>query len=128
MSETNMLTSNPYDGDGERAAARSASRCPASAARHRRAGKEICARRDRRHRGQGPERVQGLLADAGEDKRKNSRADGFFKTGDVGKIDEQGLCHIVGRSKDLIISGGFNVYPKEIESEINAMPGVAEAP
>ena len=54
-------------------------------------------------------------------------ADGFFKTGDVGKIDERGYVHIVGRSKDLIISGGYNVYPAEIESAINDMSGVAES-
>jgi malonyl-CoA/methylmalonyl-CoA synthetase len=53
--------------------------------------------------------------------------DGFFKTGDVGKIDERGYVVIVGRSKDLIISGGYNVYPAEIEGYINEMPGVAES-
>jgi malonyl-CoA/methylmalonyl-CoA synthetase len=54
-------------------------------------------------------------------------ADGYFRTGDVGKIDEQGYVSIVGRSKDLIISGGYNVYPAEIEGHINEMPGVAES-
>ncbi|WP_066267676.1 malonate--CoA ligase [Hydrogenophaga palleronii] len=54
-------------------------------------------------------------------------ADGFFKTGDVGRIDERGYVSIVGRSKDLIISGGYNVYPAEIEAAINEMPGVAES-
>lgn len=54
-------------------------------------------------------------------------ADGFFKTGDVGKVDERGYVTIVGRSKDLIISGGYNVYPAEIEGYINDMPGVAES-
>jgi malonyl-CoA/methylmalonyl-CoA synthetase len=54
-------------------------------------------------------------------------ADGFFKTGDVGKQDERGYVHIVGRSKDLIISGGYNVYPAEIEGYINELPGVAES-
>jgi malonyl-CoA/methylmalonyl-CoA synthetase len=54
-------------------------------------------------------------------------ADGFFKTGDVGRIDERGYVSIVGRSKDLIISGGYNVYPAEIEGYINEMPGVAES-
>ena len=54
-------------------------------------------------------------------------ADGFFKTGDVGKVDERGYVTIVGRSKDLIISGGYNVYPAEIEGYVNEMPGVAES-
>jgi malonyl-CoA/methylmalonyl-CoA synthetase len=54
-------------------------------------------------------------------------ADGFFKTGDVGHVDAQGYVTIVGRSKDLIISGGYNVYPAEIEGYINALPGVAES-
>lgn len=53
--------------------------------------------------------------------------DGFFKTGDVGRIDADGYVTIVGRSKDLIISGGYNVYPAEIEDQINNMPGVAES-
>ena len=55
------------------------------------------------------------------------RDDGFFITGDLGKIDDKGYVHILGRGKDLVISGGFNVYPKEIESEIDAMPGVIES-
>jgi malonyl-CoA/methylmalonyl-CoA synthetase len=55
------------------------------------------------------------------------RSDGFFVTGDIGQEDEHGYIHIVGRSKDLIISGGLNVYPKEIELVLDAMPGVAES-
>jgi malonyl-CoA/methylmalonyl-CoA synthetase len=54
-------------------------------------------------------------------------ADGFFKTGDVGQVDACGYVTIVGRSKDLIISGSHNVYPAEIEGQINDMPGVAES-
>jgi malonyl-CoA/methylmalonyl-CoA synthetase len=54
-------------------------------------------------------------------------ADGFFKTGDVGRVGSDGYVTIVGRSKDLIISGGYNVYPAEIEGYINDMPGVAES-
>ncbi len=54
------------------------------------------------------------------------RADGFFITGDLGRIDDNGYVHILGRDKDLIISGGFNVYPKEIESLIDELPGVIE--
>ena len=52
---------------------------------------------------------------------------GWFTTGDLGKIDEAGYVHIVGRGKDLIISGGLNVYPKEVEAEIDALPGVVES-
>jgi malonyl-CoA/methylmalonyl-CoA synthetase len=55
------------------------------------------------------------------------RPDGFFITGDLGRIDADDYLHIVGRAKDLVISGGFNVYPKEVESEIDAIAGVAES-
>jgi len=55
------------------------------------------------------------------------RADGFFKTGDIGVIDRDGYLSIKGRSKDLIISGGFNVYPKEVEDRIDEIAGVLES-
>ena len=55
------------------------------------------------------------------------RPDGFFISGDLARTDEDGYIHIVGRQKDLIISGGYNVYPKEVESEIDAMDGVEES-
>ena len=55
------------------------------------------------------------------------REDGFFISGDLGKIDARGYVHIVGRGKDLIITGGYNVYPKEVESEIDAIDGVVES-
>jgi malonyl-CoA/methylmalonyl-CoA synthetase len=55
------------------------------------------------------------------------RSDGFFITGDLGLIDEQGYVQIVGRGKDLIISGGFNIYPKEIELVLDDQPGVLES-
>ncbi len=55
------------------------------------------------------------------------RQDGFFISGDLGRIDDQGYLHIVGRDKDLIISGGLNVYPAEVEAAIDAIPGVAES-
>ena len=55
------------------------------------------------------------------------RADGFFVTGDIGRIDAHGYVHIVGRAKDLIITGGYNVYPAEVEQELNALSGVFES-
>jgi len=55
------------------------------------------------------------------------RSDGFFITGDLGRIDARGYIHIVGRGKDLVITGGYNVYPIEIETEIDALPGVVES-
>ena len=55
------------------------------------------------------------------------RADGYFITGDLARVDDDGYIHIVGRAKDLVISGGFNVYPKEVETEIDAIEGVLES-
>ncbi len=55
------------------------------------------------------------------------REDGFFITGDLGRVDEDGYVHIVGRGKDLIISGGYNIYPKEIELLLDDQPGVLES-
>jgi malonyl-CoA/methylmalonyl-CoA synthetase len=62
-----------------------------------------------------------------EKTKEEFRADGFFITGDLGEIDADGYVTIVGRAKDLIITGGLNVYPKEIEERIDALPGVAES-
>lgn len=53
--------------------------------------------------------------------------DGWFKTGDVARLDEQGYVHLVGRARDLIISGGFNVYPAEVESHLDKLAGIAES-
>src|SRR5260370_41594923 len=53
--------------------------------------------------------------------------DGFFVSGDLGKLDARGYVYIVGRGKDLVITGGFNVYPQELETAIDALPGVVES-
>ena len=53
--------------------------------------------------------------------------DGFFKTGDIGALDATGRLTLSGRSKDLIIAGGYNIYPKEIEAVLDALPGVQES-
>ena len=62
-----------------------------------------------------------------EKTKKEMREDGFFVTGDLGMVDDDGYVVIVGRGKDLIITGGFNVYPKEVESVIDDLPGVDES-
>ena len=62
-----------------------------------------------------------------EKTREEFTADGFFRTGDMGSFDADGYVVISGRSKDLVITGGLNVYPKEIEELIDAMPGVVES-
>lgn len=62
-----------------------------------------------------------------EKTRESFTADGWFRTGDVGRLDERGYLHLVGRARDLIITGGFNVYPAEVEDELNGLEGVAES-
>jgi malonyl-CoA/methylmalonyl-CoA synthetase len=59
--------------------------------------------------------------------RAELRSDGYFVTGDLGTIDASGYISVVGRSKDLVISGGYNVYPKEIEAALDALPGIRES-
>ena len=62
-----------------------------------------------------------------EKTREEFTEDGYFRTGDVGAFDREGYLSIVGRAKDLIISGGYNVYPREIELVLDAVAGVAES-
>jgi malonyl-CoA/methylmalonyl-CoA synthetase len=126
MTETNMNTSNPYDGD--RVPGAVGHPLPGVSVRvtDPETGKELA--RD----SIGMIEVKGSNVFKGywrmpEKTKAEFRDDGFFITGDIGKIDAKGYVHILGRGKDLVISGGFNVYPKEIESEIDAMPGVIES-
>jgi malonyl-CoA/methylmalonyl-CoA synthetase len=74
----------------------------------------------------GPSVFAGYWQDE-EKTRAEFTADGWFETGDVGRVDCNGFVHIVGRAKDLVISGGYNVYPKEVETELDAIPGVLES-
>ena len=62
-----------------------------------------------------------------EKTREEFTADGFFITGDVGRVDPDGRLWISGRAKDLIISGGYNVYPKEVELILDELPGIRES-
>src|ERR1700755_524848 len=126
MTETNMNTSNPYDGE----------RVP-GAVGHALPGVSVRVTEPETGKVLPPETI-GMIEVKGpnvfkgywrmpEKTKSEFRDDGFFITGDLGKIDDEGYVHIVGRGKDLVISGGFHVYPKEIESEIDAMPGVIES-
>jgi malonyl-CoA/methylmalonyl-CoA synthetase len=125
MSETIMLTSNPYH--GERRGGTVGFPLPGVGLRVRDdQGNEAPAGEIGNIQVKGPNVFKGYWR-MPEKTKEEFTDDGWFKTGDVGKIDERGYVTIVGRSKDLIISGGYNVYPAEIEGYINEMPGVAES-
>jgi malonyl-CoA/methylmalonyl-CoA synthetase len=126
MTETNMNTSNPYD--GERVPGAVGFPLPGVSARvtDPETGKVLPAETIGVIEVKGPNVFRGYWR-MPEKTKSEFRDDGFFITGDLGKIDAKGYVHILGRGKDLVISGGFNVYPKEIESEIDAMPGVVES-
>ena len=125
MTETNMNTSNPYDGE----------RIPGSVGlplpgvEIRIADPETGAVLPQGEVGmieiRGPNVFKGYWR-MPEKTKAEFRDDGFFISGDLGHIDERGYVYISGRGKDLIISGGFNVYPAEVEAAIEALPGVAE--
>jgi malonyl-CoA/methylmalonyl-CoA synthetase len=128
MSETIMLTSNPYRAeDGERRGGTVGFPLPGVGLRVRAEdGRELRPGEIGGIEVKGPNVFKGYWR-MPEKTKEEFTADGWFKTGDVGRIDERGYVTIVGRSKDLIISGGYNVYPAEIEGYINDMPGVAES-
>ena len=128
MSETIMLTSNPYNpAQGERRGGTVGFALPGVRLRVRDdAGRDCTTDEIGNIQVSGPNVFAGYWR-MPEKTKEEFTADGFFKTGDVGKIDGRGYVTIVGRSKDLIISGGYNVYPAEIEGYINELPGVAES-
>jgi len=126
MTETNMSTSNPYDG------ARIAGTVgfPLPGVSLRVVDPETGAALPKGEIGmievKGPNVFKGYWL-MPEKTAAEFRPDGFFITGDLGTIDNAGYVRIVGRGKDLIISGGLNIYPKEVETEIDALPGVIES-
>jgi malonyl-CoA/methylmalonyl-CoA synthetase len=126
MTETNMNTSNPYDGDRVPGAVGQALPGVSVRITDPDTGQTLGAETIGMIEVKGPNVFKGYWR-MPEKTKAEFRDDGFFITGDLGKIDGKGYVHILGRGKDLVISGGFNVYPKEIESEIDAMPGVIEA-
>ncbi len=127
MSETVMLTSNPYRPENARRGGTVGQALPGVGVRVRSdKGMPVATGEIGNIEVKGPNVFKGYW------KMPEKTADEFttdlwFKTGDVGRIDSDGYVTIVGRSKDLIISGGYNVYPAEIEGFINDIEGVAES-
>ena len=126
MTETNMITSNPYVGERRSGTVG----FPLPGVELRVAEHESGAPLPQGDIGvievRGPNVCKGYWRKP-EQTAEAFRDDGFFITGDLGRIDEDGYVQIVGRAKDLVISGGFNVYPREVEIEIDAIPGVLES-
>ncbi|WP_298234999.1 malonyl-CoA synthase [uncultured Azohydromonas sp.] len=128
MSETAMLSSNPCKPqDGERRGGTVGKPLPGVGIRVLDDHGNPCPAGEIGHiQVRGPNVFAGYWR-MPEKTKEEFTADGWFKTGDVGKFEADGYLVIVGRSKDLIISGGYNVYPAEVESFINELPGVAES-
>ena len=125
MTETVMLTSNPYE--GERRAGTVGFPLPGVELRIvDNDGKEVPQGETGHVQVRGPNVFPGYWR-MPEKTAEEFTDDGFFRTGDLGTIDERGYVHLVGRSKDLIITGGYNVYPKEIEGWIDDLDGVKES-
>jgi malonyl-CoA/methylmalonyl-CoA synthetase len=126
MTETGMNTSNPYEGD--RIPGTVGFPLPGVEARvaDPESGRVLPVGEVGVLEVRGPNVFRGYWR-MPEKTKAEFRADGFFITGDVSKIDERGYIHIVGRAKDLVITGGYNVYPKEVESAIDDIKGVAES-
>ena len=126
MTETGMNTSNPYD--GARRAGTVGFPLPGIEIRvaDLETGKELPQGEVGVIEIRGPNIFKGYWR-MPEKTRDEFRDDGFFISGDMGMIDDQGYLNIVGRDKDLIISGGFNVYPAEVEAAIDAVTGIAES-
>ncbi|MEC9252330.1 MAG: AMP-binding protein, partial [Pseudomonadota bacterium] len=125
MSETGMNTSNPLN--GERAAGTVGFPLPGVEARiTNEAGESLPPGEIGGIEVRGPNVFSGYWR-MPEKTQDEFRDDGYFKTGDMGIVDAEGRYSIVGREKDLVISGGLNVYPKEVELLIDAIPGVIES-
>ncbi len=126
MSETNMNTSNPYDGD--RIAGTVGYPLPNVdvIVTDQNTGKELETGEVGSVEVRGPNVFKGYWK-MPEKTAEEIRDSGFFITGDLGSFDERGYLTIVGRSKDLVISGGYNIYPKELELLIDEIEGVNES-
>lgn len=116
MTETVMLVSNPYD--GERRPGTVGIALPGVDVRLAEGTGEVLVR--------GPNVFAGYL-NRPEATADSFDAEGFFRTGDVGRLDDAGYLELVARLKELVISGGFNVYPREVEDVLREHPGVVDA-
>jgi malonyl-CoA/methylmalonyl-CoA synthetase len=126
MTETGMITSNPCH-SGRRIAGTVGFALPGVDVRIASVeGKVLATNEVGVLEVRGPNVFKGYWRNP-EKTREEFRPDGYFISGDLATIADDGRVTIVGRAKDLIITGGFNVYPKEIEEELNAFPGVAES-
>lgn len=126
MTETGMNTSNPYE--GERRPGSVGQALPGVSVRiaDPETGKMSSQGEIGMIEVKGPNVFRGYWR-MPEKTATEFRSDGYFITGDLGIIDIDGYVHILGRGKDLIITGGFNVYPKEVETEIDQIPGIVES-
>jgi malonyl-CoA/methylmalonyl-CoA synthetase len=126
MTETNMNTSNPYD--GERRAGSVGFPLPGVDVKitDPENGATLAQGETGMIEVRGPNVFLGYWRKP-EKTALELRDNGFFISGDMGKIDADGYVHILGRAKDLVISGGYNIYPKQIETEIDALDGVTES-
>ena len=126
MTETNMNTSNPYD--GERRAGTVGFPLPGTEVKITAPtnGMDLPVDEVGMIEVRGPNVFKGYW-DMPQKTAEELRSDGFFITGDLGRVDPDGYLHIVGRDKDLIISGGYNIYPKEVEDVLNGVDGVRES-
>jgi malonyl-CoA/methylmalonyl-CoA synthetase len=126
MTETNMNTSNPYD--GERRAGTVGFPLPGVELRitDPATGAELAQGAVGMIEVRGPNVFRGYW-NMPEKTAEELRDDGFFITGDLGQVDARGYVTIVGRVKDVVISGGYNIYPREVEMVLDAQPGVLES-
>jgi malonyl-CoA/methylmalonyl-CoA synthetase len=126
MTETNMNTSNPYEGDRRPGTVGFPLPGVELKITDPATGEALPQGEAGMIEVRGPNVFKGYWQ-MPEKTREELRDDGFFITGDIGQIDADGYVSIVGRQKDLIITGGYNVYPKEIELIIDEQPGVLES-
>ncbi|WP_459430561.1 malonate--CoA ligase [Roseivivax sp.] len=126
MTETCMIASNPYDGERRTGAVGFALPEVDIRITDRETGAALPQGETGAIEVRGPNVFQGYWR-MPEKTAAEFREDGYFVTGDLGRFDEEGYLQIIGRDKDLVISGGYNVYPKEVETALDALPGVAES-